>query len=646
MNPTQTQAPPAEPETEAPALKRAAVYLRVSTARQANKNGEAEGYSIPAQRAVCSRKAAELGAEVTEEYVDAGASARSADRPGLQALLTRVEVGDLDFVIVHKLDRLARDRADDVMIGIKIHQAGAVLVSASEQIDDTPAGTLLHGIMATIAEFYSKNLSNEAKKGIAEKAKRGGTHGVAPLGYFNTLSRVNGHEVKGVEIDEERADHIRWAFAAYATGDWSITQIQDALEERGLKSRTSQAFIGTPLNHAQVHRMLTHPYYIGKVVHRGVIYPGIHESLVSEAEWFAVQTILATRRIAGDRAWRHSHYLKGTVFCERCKGRMGFGHSRGKMGVVYTYFFCLGRHTGRTECDLPYVNVDELEKRIEQLWRKVQFSEETIQRTREIIDEELALSEKQAAGLAADQRRRLQRLERQKQKLIDAYLAEALTVEDLKPRQAAVMAEMADAQRLIEATELNGQIIRERIDVVLELLRRAGDLYALCSPDQRRMLNQAMFEAIRVDIQDDGIANNHVEVTGELSAPAMAVASLAAELQGNKKETPNGLSLTRGFNLTNLAERQGFEPWVSCDTPLFESGQFNHSCISPLLIILTDDIITKVKTPHNCGVFTLVNSARFEPATFGSASQRSIQLSYESIQACPTVFEHSDTLLL
>jgi DNA invertase Pin-like site-specific DNA recombinase len=177
------------------------LYLRVSTSRQATRDGQSEGYSIPAQRAACERLAKSLGAQVIDEFVDAGASARSADRPALQALLERLKQKDVDYLIVHKVDRLARDRADDVAIARAIHQAGAKLVSASEQIDETPAGMLLHGIMATIAEFYSRNLSTEAKKGMAEKAKRGGTIGYAPIGYQNTTTRVEGREVKTVAFD-------------------------------------------------------------------------------------------------------------------------------------------------------------------------------------------------------------------------------------------------------------------------------------------------------------------------------------------------------------------------------------------------------------------------------------------------------------
>lgn len=129
----------------------AVMYLRVSTKEQAEKDGESEGYSIPAQRDACRRKAQALRADVLEEFVDAGESAKSADRPDLQRLIEFVSHTKVDYVIVHKIDRLARNRNDDVMINIQFQAAGAQLVSCTENIDETPSGKLLHGIMASIA---------------------------------------------------------------------------------------------------------------------------------------------------------------------------------------------------------------------------------------------------------------------------------------------------------------------------------------------------------------------------------------------------------------------------------------------------------------------------------------------------------------
>src|SRR5665213_766086 len=102
--------------TEEPS-KRALSYLRVSSSAQADKDYDSEGYSLPAQRAACARKAAALGAEVIEVFVERGESGTSTRRrAALTSMLARLGEGDIDYVIVHKVDRLARKRADDSAI--------------------------------------------------------------------------------------------------------------------------------------------------------------------------------------------------------------------------------------------------------------------------------------------------------------------------------------------------------------------------------------------------------------------------------------------------------------------------------------------------------------------------------------------------
>jgi DNA invertase Pin-like site-specific DNA recombinase len=200
----------------------AVLYLRVSTKDQAHKGGEAEGFSIPAQRDAGRRKAASLGAVIVEEFVDAGESAKSADRPALQRMLRYLRNNRVAFVVVHKVDRLARNRADDLEITLAIRAAGAELVSCTENIDDTPSGVLLHGIMSSIAEFYSRNLAHEVAKGLVQKAKSGGTPGKAPVGYLNTRRYESGREIRTVEVDPARAPLVQWAFEAYADGEWRV----------------------------------------------------------------------------------------------------------------------------------------------------------------------------------------------------------------------------------------------------------------------------------------------------------------------------------------------------------------------------------------------------------------------------------------
>src|SRR5262249_45547142 len=205
-------------DTRTPNTKRAVIYLRVSTAKQAVRDNDPDGYSVPAQREAGLRKAAQLEAEVVEVFVDKGESAKTADRPEFQRMLTFIrDRGNIDYLIVDKVDRFARNRRDDANLLFELQNLGCQLVSVKENIDDTPAGQLLHAIMAGIAEFYSKNLASEALKGMTQKAKDGGTPGRAPIGYLNTRRRIEGREVRTVVVDPQRARLIQWAFEVYAT---------------------------------------------------------------------------------------------------------------------------------------------------------------------------------------------------------------------------------------------------------------------------------------------------------------------------------------------------------------------------------------------------------------------------------------------
>ena len=157
----------------------ALLYLRVSTKRQAQSGGQAEGFSLPAQREAATRKAETIGATVAGEYVDRGESARSANRPQLQQMLGDIKAGlypSVRYLIVHKIDRLARNRADDIAINAELDKAGIELISCSEFFDNSPGGLLQYGIQAEMAQYYSRNLAQEVLKGSTQKAKTGGTH--------------------------------------------------------------------------------------------------------------------------------------------------------------------------------------------------------------------------------------------------------------------------------------------------------------------------------------------------------------------------------------------------------------------------------------------------------------------------------------
>ena len=489
----------------------AVLYARVSTKEQTERDGDPEGYSIPAQRDACTRRAQAMGAVIIEEFVDRGESAKTADRPELQRMLEYIVANPVTYLIVHKIDRLARNRADDVAINVAIQSAGVQLVSVTENIDETPSGILLHGIMSSIAEFYSRNLANEVMKGMMQKVKSGGTPTRAPTGYLNVRSVVNGQELRGIEIDPERGPLMRWAFEAYASEKWTVRTLTDELAARGLRSVPGPTTPSMPLATANVQRLLRNPYYMGIVRYRGLLYQGRHEALVSPEIWQRVQELLAARNIAGEKQREHPHYLKGSVYCGTCGSRLIVSHAKNRHGTVYRYFICVGRQQKRTACLQQAVRIDQVEEVVANAYAKIRLTAEQADSVRDFILDEIAKLRKETSSERERLKRRVNTLSREQQKVLDAHYADAIPLDLLKKEQARITAEMVSAKARLEAVEGSFKDAEANLTKALELARDCEAAYRESSDKVRRQFNQVFFRRLLID--------DHYEVIGELEEP-------------------------------------------------------------------------------------------------------------------------------
>ncbi|MGI8404659.1 MAG: recombinase family protein, partial [Thermomicrobiales bacterium] len=160
--------------------RRAATYIRVSSDEQV------EGYSLDAQRRAILQHCKAQGWTVVREYRDEGKSARTDDlkkRPQFAAMLEDADRGLIDVVVVHKLDRFARNRSVAFEAFNRLGKAGVGFVSIAENMDySSPAGQLMLTMLVGLAQFYSDNLSTETKKGKAERKAQGLHNGLLPFG--------------------------------------------------------------------------------------------------------------------------------------------------------------------------------------------------------------------------------------------------------------------------------------------------------------------------------------------------------------------------------------------------------------------------------------------------------------------------------
>ena len=487
--------------------RRAVSYLRVSTREQARRGGREEGFSIPAQRAANKRKAMSIGAIIGKEFTEGGVSATTTRRPALQAMLTYLEEEaragrPVDYVIVHKLDRLVRNRYDDTTLGKRFDELGVRLVSTSENIDQTPGGLLVHGIMASIAEFYSKNLSNEVKKGMAEKVRGGGCIGRAPLGYRNVITTKNGQEARIVVVDEVRGPLVAWAFKAYASGEWTLKRLAEELTLRGLTTVPTASLPEKPVTVQLLSKVLHNPFYVGEVVYQGVHYAGSHEPSVDRATYETVQTLLATR-VNGERTVKHAHYLKSTIYCGICGSRLIVTNVNPR-GVVYEYFVCLGRHSKKQpQCLFRATLAEQIEDEIVRLYDRVALRPGQ----RAVLETAL---QRQLAMLVAESTQRLteaktvrRRLERERDKLLQAHYADAIPLDVLKREQSRISRELRGVER--QMTGLEGEMTERQalVGQALDIAQHMATAYRQAPEHIRRMLNQVLFDKVYITPDDE-----------------------------------------------------------------------------------------------------------------------------------------------
>ncbi|GAA2519736.1 recombinase family protein [Rarobacter incanus] len=465
------------------------------------------------------------------EFVDAGESARSADRDGRQEMLAFIAATRVTFCIVHKLDRLTRNRADDV----KIHgvlTAGVTLVSATESIDQTPSGMLVHGIMSSIAEFYSRNFATEATKGLTQKLAQGGTPMRAPIGYLNVRKRdEQGREYRTVEVDSERAPFIQWVFEQYATGEHTVIDLFTDATARGLVTVATPQRPSGPVGRSTFFKILRNPYYIGLVPYKGATHPGTHEPLVDMETWQRVQTLLDTAKAARARKRTYDHYLKGSLFCGACGSRMQLDLPKNKQGIRYAYFACTGRRKRTTGCTRRAVPVAVAERLVANCYSHISISEtqysDLAREVEAAFDERFAARSDELAELTANRHR----LEVESDKILAAHFADAIDLTTLKRHQDRIRTGLADVNRRLAEHSEHHTGGRAFLHDSLRLLTDAHRTYVHSDDANRRLANQAFYP--RLEITDDEQLRPASQSRSPPSSPKRARSPEARKPNGN-----------------------------------------------------------------------------------------------------------------
>ena len=356
-----------------PARKKAVIYARVSSKEQ-----EKEGFSIPAQLKLLKEYAAAQGLAVAEEYVDVE-TAKQTGRTAFGEMVAYLKAQPSTRVmLVEKTDRLYRNlkdwvTVDDLDVEIHFPKEGVVLSRESRSSEK-----FMHGIKVLMAKNYIDNLSEEARKGMQEKAEQGIWPTKTPLGYRN-VTGPDGKKI--IVLEPASAPLIAKLFEWYARGNISLKEAAREAHVAGLAYPRSGAKVPV----STIHTILRNRLYTGWFEWKGKLIQGKHEALVPVELWERVQEVLDGRFSKKAKRGRHDFAFSGLIACHAC-GCAVVGEIKKQR---YVYYHCTGYadkcQGNPASCRRKHVREEALEAQFTDLLGRVHFDDEVLHWLRDAL---------------------------------------------------------------------------------------------------------------------------------------------------------------------------------------------------------------------------------------------------------------------
>ncbi|MBR4270520.1 MAG: recombinase family protein [Clostridia bacterium] len=321
-------------------MKTAVIYARYSSDSQTEQ-------SIEGQLRVCNEYANRNGIAVLNTYIDRAMTGTNDNRPDFQQMIKDSASNNWQYVIVYKIDRFSRNKYENAKYKKILKDNGVKLLSAMENIPDTPEGIILESLLEGMAEYYSAELSQKVKRGMHETRLKGHfTGGSLPYGY-----KLDGRKIV---IDETKIEIVQYMFNQYAKGKFVRNIIED-LNSKNIYNN------GKPFAKNTIYNMLRNERYTGTYEKDGLKYENTYPQIIDKDTF---EKVKSKRKINhyGKNSVKTVYLLKNKLVCGYCGKPISAESGTTKLGKTIHYYKCLGIKKYRNGCIKETIRQEVLEE--------------------------------------------------------------------------------------------------------------------------------------------------------------------------------------------------------------------------------------------------------------------------------------------
>ena len=322
-------------------MKTAVIYARYSCDNQSEQ-------SIEGQLRVCEEYAQRNNILILDTYIDRAMTGTNDNRPDFQRMIKDSARKEWNYILVYKLDRFSRDKYESTIHKRTLKNNGVSLLSAMENIPDTPEGIILESLLEGMNQYYSAELSQKVKRGMKETRLKG---------YFQGGTILYGYKVENrkIVIDDYQSEVVKYMYEQYSKGVY-VKDIIASLTEKGV------LYKGKPFVRNSVYNILKNEKYSGTYKHGEEVVSNMYPQIIDTELFNSVRDIINANKYGKGTPARF--LLKGKVKCGYCGSTITAESGTTKSGTRLYYYKCLGRKKRMTDCNKSMIRKEVLEKLI------------------------------------------------------------------------------------------------------------------------------------------------------------------------------------------------------------------------------------------------------------------------------------------